>query len=61
MTFTQTDNDFCLVCNLLVDDEELGGELCNFCNGTICQKCYDLEPEIPYYHYDWNCKLCLES
>jgi len=47
----------CIVCKNLIDEEnEYGGECCNFCNETVCEKCYDLEEAVDYY--GWICKEC---
>lgn len=50
----------CIVCkNDIIEEEELGGEICNFCNGTICEKCYDEVPPYEVITYGWNCDECL--
>ena len=50
----------CIVCkNDIIEEEELGGEICNFCYGTICEKCYDKVPSSEVMTYGWNCDECL--
>ena len=50
------EKETCSVCDLMIDDDEMGGECCNFCYVTICEKCYDETPSVDYY--GWICKEC---
>ena len=50
------DDEYCYECKILIDPNEMGGECCNFCNMTVCAKCYDERHSGEYYGY--VCSKC---
>ncbi len=49
--------EWCYICNIRITYDNCG-EGCNFCNRSICEKCYYEIPPYPYLMYGYVCKVC---
>jgi len=51
--------EICDICKEEIDDNEFGGDCCNFCyDKTICEKCWDIAWDNKTITNMWVCSEC---